>query len=123
MLRLLRVRAWCLATALSLAAGTAGASFEALLHGGDVHDPCCPPVVRHDETAHRYRAADAPVQAPDGHHCLACHWARWFRLDGVATAVAARLDDAGAHAPLQTIGRILPAAPTGLPARSPPLFS
>ncbi len=123
MSRLFRMRAWCLATALSLAVGTAGASFEALLHGGDVHDACCPPAVQHDENAHRYRAAGGSAPEPSGHHCLACHWARWFRLAGITTDGAARLADAGVLAPVQTIGRTLPAALTGLPSRAPPRFS
>lgn len=121
--RLFRVRAWCLATAMSLALSTAGASFEALLHGGDVHDACCTPAVQHDESAHRYQAAGGSGPELPGHHCLACHWARWFRLDGITTAAAARLADAGVHAPVRTIGRTLPAALTGLPSRAPPRFS
>ena len=124
MLRIFRARVWCLSAAISLLVGTASTSVEMLVHGGDVHDPCCAPAaVEHDESAHRYQAARGSASAPDGHHCLACHWARWFRLEGSVAAAAARLDDAGIHAPLRTIGRIRPAALTGLPARSPPRFS
>jgi hypothetical protein len=123
MLGLFRLRAWCLATALSLAVGTAGASFEALLHPADSHDPCCPRAVEHDEAAHRYQPADSAGDDGAGHHCLACHASRSFRLDGGSAAAAAPPDDSRLHAPARTIGRTLAPALAGLPARSPPRFS
>jgi hypothetical protein len=123
MLALFRVRGWCLATALSLAVGTAGASFEALLHEADVHDPCCTPAVEHDEAAHRYRPAGDAGPGTTGHHCPACHWTRSFRLDRSTSAASAPPDDFALHVPAATIGRTLAPALAGVPARSPPRFS
>lgn len=122
-MRLFRARAWCLATIAALAVATAGASFDALLHASDRHDACCPPgtLVEHDESAHRYQAAGG--EALTLHHCVACHWARSFRSGPESTSAAARLDEAGAHAPHRTIGRALAPALTAVPARSPPRFS
>jgi len=122
MLRFFRVRAWCLVTAVFLAAGTASASLDALLHVGAAHDDACSPTVAgpHDASAHRIIAGSA--SDPDGaaSHCLACHWARSFRIFTASTPAAPDLDARG------TFGRAAPLDPIVAPVlshlapRSPP---
>ena len=97
MLRLFRVRAWCLATALFLATGTAGASFELLLHSDAAHhaDPCAAPVlVAHDAAAHRVTVPPDDRADEPGTHCLTCHLARALRLRSESSSFAAHDDDA-----------------------------
>jgi hypothetical protein len=122
MLRLFRVRACCLVTALALAAGTAGASLDLLLHADAAHaDACVPMNVGHDASAHRIQAAGSS----DTHatHCVACHWARSLRLRAESAAPAHRPDESGPRRVAQTIGVVSAPALAHLPPRSPPQFA
>jgi hypothetical protein len=98
MLRRFRARAWCLVMALCLAAGTTAASFDALLHNDAGHDAACVPAiaVAHDASAHQVQDAGSNSDH-SGSHCLACHWARSFRTDGVVVQFAAHAADTGGH--------------------------
>jgi hypothetical protein len=121
MLRRLRVRAWCLTTAVLLAVGTASASFDALLHGGDVHDPACAPAFTapHDATAHGFQSVPRD-EAEDGIHCVACHLARSLRLRAEAATPAARPDEPRTLHATWTIGATRAPALDNLHPRSPP---
>jgi hypothetical protein len=121
MFRRLRVRAWCLATALVLALSTAGASFEVLLHDKAGHDPACVSgFAPHDPSAHRFQNASSSTSTDHGSHCLACHWARSFRHTSSSAHATPRLADAGAHRVARHIGHAGAPALAQLPARSPP---
>jgi hypothetical protein len=123
MLRLFRVRACCLATAVFLVLGTAGSSFDLLLHRDVAHhsDPCATPVpVPHDAAAHRITDGVAQRTDETGTHCLACHFARALRLGAEHPSLAARLDDGRALCVPPTIGHALAPALANLQLRSPP---
>ncbi len=120
MLRLFRVRLWCLVTALFLGAGTSTATISELLHAGTPHDADCasPLDIAHDASSHRVRST---TDAAGGvGHCFACHWARSFRIGTDPVSVTVRLDDAGDHALISSIGAVLAPPLLQLPARSPP---
>lgn len=124
MLRLFRVRAWCLITAVLLAVGTTTAAFDEFLHAGTPsHDAGCAPLLEipHDASNHRVGAEPEDVHATG--HCVACHWARSPRLGAQSLTIATAADEALADQPIRTIGAVRPAAISGLPARSPPRFS
>lgn len=122
MLRHFRVRWWCFATSLALAVGTAGASFETLLHAADNHDAACAPLLAgpHDASAHRLQSAKSASQDVPDQHCLACHWARSFRTHQPASGLAVH-DDGGTLRARPASVRLL-AVPVfaDLPPRSPP---
>lgn len=120
MLRLFRVRACCLVTALFLAAGTTVASFDELLHAGASHDAGCNSAdVLHDAANHHVQATPGSAShAPL--HCVACHWARAPHLRGQAGLTAARADEFGFQPLIRSIGIALPAQISGISGRSPP---
>jgi hypothetical protein len=122
MLRVFRVRAWCLATALVLALGTATASFEALLHVDGAHDDACAPTVAgpHDESAHRIRSASAADHDGQATHCLACHWARSFRLFTASLPAAPKVDERGTPRLASHPAPIVAPTLANLAPRSPP---
>ena len=122
MLRLFRVRAWCLATALFLAMGTAGTSLELLLHADTAHhvDPCADAILAHQESAHRIAAPDDDAGQGGPAHCVACHLARAFRLRSEGASLAARPDTGRAVRVPPSIGIALSPALSNLPPRSPP---
>jgi hypothetical protein len=92
MLRFFRARAWCLVTCVCLAAGTASASLDAVLHLDAAHADACTPtaVGPHDASAHRITSPSDDDRDAAG-HCLACHWARSFRVFTACTPAAAHL--------------------------------
>jgi hypothetical protein len=123
MLRFFRVRAWCLATSLVLAVGTAGASLDVLLHGDAAHhaDPCAPTLnAAHDEAAHRITATREGRADGADTHCVACHLARTPRLRSDPHALTRRPDDARTLLVPASIGVALPAVLSNLQPRSPP---
>jgi hypothetical protein len=123
MLRLFRVRASCLATALFLVFGTAGSSLDLLLHGAAAHhtDPCAAPVaVAHDAAAHRITNAAADPEDDVGSHCVACHFARAVRLRAEGASLAARADDGRTLRVPCSIGVALAPSVANLQPRSPP---
>jgi hypothetical protein len=123
MLRLFRVRAWCLATALFLVTGTAGTSLDLLLHGDASHhgDPCASPViVAHDAAAHSFTNPQGDRADGPGNHCVVCHLARAVRLGGASTSLAARTDDRRNFRVPTSIGIALAPALANLQLRSPP---
>jgi hypothetical protein len=123
MLRLFRVRAWCLATALFLMFGTAGTSLDLLLHGDTAHpgDPCAPPVVvAHDADAHRFTNAPEDRAEDTGTHCVVCHLARALRLRAEPASLGNRADDGRALLLSPSIGVALAPAVANLQLRSPP---
>jgi cytochrome c553 len=122
-LRFFRVRAWCLATALFLAVGTAGSSLDFLLHGDAAHhaDPCVAPVtVAHDESAHRITAEPGERADDAATHCVACHLARALRLRSDPPSLAERPDDARTLRVPPSIGVALAPPLANLQPRSPP---
>lgn len=124
MLRLFRVRAWCLATALFLAMGTAGTSLDVLLHGGAAHhnDPCAAETIAaHDEAAHRI--AGPPNQDADGagSHCVACHLARALRLRTEPASLSTLPDDGRTLGVPSSIGIALAPVLANAQPRSPPV--
>lgn len=122
MMRLFRVRACCLVTALVLAVGTAGASMAALLHEGGSHDPGCAPRADapHHAGAHPFLGPSADAPDANAEHCVACHWARAFRLGTHSEPVAAPVPAAGApQAPANADEWPAPAL-ASVPARAPP---
>jgi hypothetical protein len=123
MLRLFRVRAWCLATALFLVTGTAGASLDLLLHGDASHhgDPCGPPViVAHDAAAHSFTNPQTDREDGNGTHCVVCHLARAVRLGGEPTSLATRADDGSKLRVPSSIGIVRAPDLANLQLRSPP---
>jgi hypothetical protein len=120
MLRLFRTRAWCVVTALVLAAGTTTTALDGLLHTRAPHDAACVTTVEapHDATSHRVAAVDA--QGAHTGHCVACHLARTPRLNQHATSVAVLTDEAAGPRPTPSIGSIRASELARLPARSPP---
>jgi hypothetical protein len=123
MLRLFRVRAWCLATAVFLVLGTAGSSLDLLLHGDAAHhgDPCAAPVVvAHDAAAHRVTNAVEEPAGDAGTHCVVCHLARALRLGAAGNSLGARIDDGRAVRVPSAIGVALAPALSNLQLRSPP---
>lgn len=123
MLRLFRVRACCLATAVLLAVGTTTAAFEELLHAGEAHDAACAPALLadHDASSHRVQTPD---DTNDGAgHCVACHLARAPRLGTQSASLVGHVDNAAIPRPAPTIGSARAAALAGLPPRSPPPLS
>lgn len=123
MLRLFRVRAWCLATAVFLATGTAGASLDLLLHGDAAHhgDPCAPPgIVVHDADAHSFTNPHTDRETDPGAHCVVCHLARAIRLGAESASLTARADSGSALGLPPSIGLALAPALANLQLRSPP---
>ena len=123
MLRLFRVRAWCLATAVFLVFGTAGSSLDLLLHGNAAHhdDPCATVViVVHDEGAHRVTDGVDTRTDDAGTHCFVCHFARALRLGVQQNALAGRADNGRAVRVPTSIGLALAPALANLQLRSPP---
>lgn len=126
MLRFFRVRAWCLATALFLATGTAGTSLDLLLHGDASHhgDPCGTPViVAHDAAAHSFTNPQTDPEDGTGSHCVVCHLARALRLGGEPASLATRVDDGSRFRVPSSIGIALTPALANLQLRSPPLVA
>ena len=121
MLRLFRVRLWCVATALAIALGTAGAPLQMLLHGGDAHDLGCALLVEppHDASAHRLQSAAAPDATRDV-HCVACHWARSFSANHVESHGHHTAFDAHLPSHLYGFAFVSSAVPPQLPSRAPP---
>jgi hypothetical protein len=123
MLRIFRVRAWCLATALSIATGTAGTSLDLLLHDDTAHhaDPCigAPPAVHH-AASHVITARDADPADEANAHCVACHLARATRLRAETDTFAARPEDASKLRGPTSIGVALAPPLANLQPRSPP---
>ena len=123
MLRFFRVRAWCLATAVFLATGTAGASLDLLLHGEAAHhgDPCASPViVAHDAAAHSVTNPQDDRDDDRGTHCVVCHLARALRLGAATESLTARADDGSRLAVPASIELVLAPALANLQLRSPP---
>jgi hypothetical protein len=118
MLRVFRLRAWCLATVLCVAASTLGTSLEVLLHADSAHaDACVAPVQAHDASTHRFTAPD---DSGSDSHCLACHSARSLRLHVEPAALAARSDDMRLLSTAPVDGFVPAPARSLLPSRSPP---
>ncbi len=123
MLRLFRVRAWCLATAVFLATGTAGTSLDLLLHGDAAHhgDPCAAPVVViHDAAAHSFTNPQADREDSSGAHCVVCHLARAIRLGVEPASLTARADRGSKLRVPASVGLALAPALANLKLRSPP---
>jgi hypothetical protein len=122
MLRLFRVRAWCLATAVFLVLGTGGSSLEFLLHGDAAHhdDPCAPVIVVHDADAHRVTNAGEDRAADAGTHCVVCHLARALRLDAAQNSLGGRIDDRRLVRVPPAVDLALAPALANLQLRSPP---
>jgi hypothetical protein len=123
MLRLFRVRAWCLATAMFLTLGTAGASLDLLLHGDAAHhsDPCATPVIAaHDVSAHRITTPADDLTDEAGAHCVACHLARTPRLRTESASFVSRGDDGRTFRVPTSIGVARGPALESLQPRSPP---
>ncbi|MGH9349520.1 MAG: hypothetical protein ACRD26_19900 [Vicinamibacterales bacterium] len=123
MLRLFRVRSWCLVTAVVLAVGTTTAAFDELLHAGASHDaPCVAPLdVAHDASSHRFQAPSSDASGKG--HCVACHLARSPRIGAQPASVVCLAVEARAPRPIMTIGAARAAALANLPSRSPPPLS
>lgn len=123
MLRLFRVRSWCLATAAFLVLGTAGASLDLLLHGDAAHhgDPCSAPViVPHDAAAHRVVNAVEEHSEDAATHCVVCHFARALRLGAEENSLGGRIDDGLTVRVPPSVGLALAPALANLQLRSPP---
>jgi hypothetical protein len=122
MLRLFRIRGWCLATAFCLLAGSAGAPVEALLHSDEGHRDACVAAIEapHDASAHRIRSGTAVPSESAPAHCAVCHWARVCRTGPGTQALVVGLDPAGRLAPFRDV-RFGPApALVHLASRAPP---
>jgi hypothetical protein len=122
MLRVFRIRAWCLVTALCLTVGTASASLEVLLHGDRAHDDACAPVMAgpHDASAHHFQDSSSDDRDPNGTHCLACHWARSFRIFTASTPAAPNLQQDGAPCVAVHAAPLVAPVLAHLAPRSPP---
>jgi hypothetical protein len=123
MLRLFRVRAGCLATALFLATGTAGTSLDLLLHDDAAHhgDPCAPPVlVSHDAASHRITTTTDNRDADADAHCVVCHLARAVRLRADGASLTVRTDDGCRLRVPPSIGVAFAPDLANLQLRSPP---
>ena len=104
-----------LAARLSLAAAT----FSAAAPHGGAHDAACDLVTaEHDASAHRMTAA----ATTDEHslHCLACHWARSFRLRTEIRVVLIAASAAGIADPVEYVPTVVSAPVAQPPLRSPP---
>ena len=126
MLRLFRVRVWCLATAVFLVLGTAGSSLDLLLHGDAAHhdDPCAALlIVAHDSAAHRVTNAAEEPAGESGTHCVVCHVARAVRLGVEQNSLAGRIDDGRAVRVPPSVDLALAPALANLQLRSPPRFA
>lgn len=121
MRRLLGLPAWALrASAQVLVLALAVAALEPVLHGVHVEE-CEPSFVLHDESDHRFAAADADSRAAEGDHCVACHFARssrgpvsWEPSGLIPLDTGVMLSDADGR--LTTAPSAAP-----LPARAPPV--
>jgi hypothetical protein len=124
MLRLFRARAWCLVTAILLAAGTTTAGFDELLHAtGTAHDAACAPAIdlAHDASSHRVEAPDNAASG-DG-HCVACHLARTSRLGAQSASYGVHADEPRALVAAPATPFVVSAVLDSLPPRSPPTLA
>jgi hypothetical protein len=123
MLRLFRARAWCLITAIALAAGTTTAAFGELLHAGASHDAGCAPTAAsaHDASSHRVTSPADEGSAHD--HCVGCHFARSLRIGAQSVIHGEHVDETRSLRPVAAIGSARAAALDSLPPRSPPRLS
>ena len=119
MLRLFRMRAWCLVAALLPVVGTTTAAFDELLHAGASHDVACVSgSAPHDASSHRFKAPGGEAAADD--HCVGCHLARAPRVGAQAATHAAHVAEASTPRPIAAIGSARAAALDSLPPRAPP---
>jgi hypothetical protein len=119
MLHWFRLRASLIASLAVAGLVTAGGA-AIVPHQDDCHDgPCA--FVQHDPSAHRITAPTG--DSADPLHCLACHWARAFRLRTEARTLPAPVVKTGEIVHFEYFP--VPAAATAgqPPLRSPPSSS
>jgi hypothetical protein len=102
---------------LAILALAAAVASTVVPHGDDCHDAPCT-VVQHDASAHRIGAPSGRDAEPV--HCLACHWARSFRLRTEARALTAPASGPGTTLHVECFTAAAGAPAAQLLLRSPP---